>query len=259
MKAISFVSAFSRREKLLLTLLSSTLLFSFSFSYGAMNQSKLDAIMKTITDAGDRFPSQTDRDTYYRRVYTGLSEAVALLITVQNNVGAMIGTAPVTVPPVGTPPISGNPLELCSADTEVESVSWPLPTGGDPTHLMKITDTKSRVFKFVVPAAGTNMVIETASTPTLVGRRIQKLYYALSQQKACAYTSDTLGYKGTFQAGGSMTMSVFATAPTAPYIGTPKLSPGTWYLSFKAQQPLTSADDPAAPFSIYVNGGTAVT
>ncbi len=39
----------SRREKLLLTLLSSTLLFSFSFSYGAVNSNKVDAIMEMIT------------------------------------------------------------------------------------------------------------------------------------------------------------------------------------------------------------------
>lgn len=100
-------SSLSRREKLLLGLLSSTLIFSASFSYGAVNSSKVDAIMQTITNAGNAFTTQTDRDTYYQRVYTGLADAVALLITVQNNVGAMIGTAPVTVPPVGTlPPVN---------------------------------------------------------------------------------------------------------------------------------------------------------
>jgi len=96
-------SSLSRREKLLLGLLSSTLIFSASFSYGAVNQAKVDSIMQTITSAANNFSSQADRDTYYQRVYTGLADAVALLITVQNNVGAMIGTAPVTVPPV-TPP-----------------------------------------------------------------------------------------------------------------------------------------------------------
>ncbi len=95
----------SRREKLLLGLLTSTLVFSASFSYGAVNQSKVDSIMQTITNAGNAFSSQTDRDTYYQRVYSGLADAVALLVTVQNNVGAMIGTAPVTAP-TATPPSS---------------------------------------------------------------------------------------------------------------------------------------------------------
>ena len=98
-------SSLSRREKLLLGLLTSTLVFSASFSYGAVNQSKVDSIMQTITNAGNAFSSQTDRDTYYQRVYSGLADAVALLVTVQNNVGAMIGTPPVDVPPVS----SGNP------------------------------------------------------------------------------------------------------------------------------------------------------
>jgi hypothetical protein len=42
--------ALSRREKLLLGLLTSTLIFSASFSYGAVNQSKVDSIMKMIND-----------------------------------------------------------------------------------------------------------------------------------------------------------------------------------------------------------------
>ena len=40
----------SRREKLLLGLLTSTLIFSASFSYAAVNSNKVDAIMKMITD-----------------------------------------------------------------------------------------------------------------------------------------------------------------------------------------------------------------
>ena len=40
----------SRREKLLLGLLTSTLIFSASFSYAAVNTNKVDAIMKMITD-----------------------------------------------------------------------------------------------------------------------------------------------------------------------------------------------------------------
>ena len=93
-------SSLSRREKLLLGLLGSAMLFSFSFSYGAVNQAKVDSIMQTITSAANNFSSQADRDTYYQRVYTGLSDAIDMLAVVRNNVGAMIGTAPVTVPPI---------------------------------------------------------------------------------------------------------------------------------------------------------------
>jgi hypothetical protein len=58
---------FSRREKFLLTLLGSTLLFSFSFSYGAVNQAKVDAIMKMIDDGAKKFTG-TDQTTYYQKV-----------------------------------------------------------------------------------------------------------------------------------------------------------------------------------------------
>ena len=98
----------SRREKLLLWLLTSTLIFSASFSYGAVNQSKVDSIMQTINNAASNFSSQADRDTYYNRVYTGLSDAIDMLAVVRNNVGAMIGTPPVSVSP-GNP--GGSPNE----------------------------------------------------------------------------------------------------------------------------------------------------
>ena len=104
MKALTKSVVFSRREKLLLGLLGSAMLFSFSFSYGAVNQAKVDSIMQTINTAANNFSSQSDRDTYYQRVYTGLSDAIDMLAVVRNNVGAMIGTAPVTVPPVTTIP-----------------------------------------------------------------------------------------------------------------------------------------------------------
>jgi hypothetical protein len=48
-------SSLSRREKLLLGLLTSTLIFSASFSYGAVNQSKVDSIMKMINDGAMKF------------------------------------------------------------------------------------------------------------------------------------------------------------------------------------------------------------
>ncbi len=50
-------SLLSRREKLLLGLLCSSMVFSlsFSFSYGAVNQTKVDSIMKMISDAGAKF------------------------------------------------------------------------------------------------------------------------------------------------------------------------------------------------------------
>lgn len=95
----------SRREKLLLGLLSSALLFSFSFSYGAVDQSRADSIMLTITKAGNTFPAQEDRDAYYKQVYKGLSDAIDMLGVVRNSVGAMIGAAPVTVPPVTITPV----------------------------------------------------------------------------------------------------------------------------------------------------------
>ena len=101
---MKLTSSLSRREKLLLGLLTSTLIFSASFSYGAVNQSKVDSIMQTINNAASNFSSQADRDTYYNRVYTGLSDAIDMLAVVRNNVGAMIGTPPVSTPPVSTPP-----------------------------------------------------------------------------------------------------------------------------------------------------------
>ncbi len=110
MKALTKSVVFSRREKLLLGLLGSAMLFSFSFSYGAVNQAKVDSIMQTINTAANNFSSQTDRDTYYQRVYTGLSDAIDMLAVVRNNVGAMIGTAPVTVPPVTPPPVGTPPV-----------------------------------------------------------------------------------------------------------------------------------------------------
>ena len=50
-------SLLSTREKLLLGLLCSSMVFSlsFSFSYGAVNQTKVDSIMKMISDAGAKF------------------------------------------------------------------------------------------------------------------------------------------------------------------------------------------------------------
>jgi hypothetical protein len=106
MKALTRSVIFSRREKLLLGLLGSAMLFSFSFSYGAVNQAKVDSIMQTINTAANNFSSQSDRDAYYQRVYTGLSDAIGMLAVVRDNVGAMIGTAPVDMPPnPPTPPI----------------------------------------------------------------------------------------------------------------------------------------------------------
>jgi hypothetical protein len=64
--------------------------------------------MQTINNAASNFSSQADRDTYYNRVYTGLSDAIDMLAVVRNNVGAMIGTPPVSVSP-GNP--GGSPNE----------------------------------------------------------------------------------------------------------------------------------------------------
>ena len=100
-------SLLSRREKLLLGLLTSTLIFSASFPYGAVNQAKVDSIMQTINSAANNFSTQADKDTYYRRVYTGLSDAIDMLGVVRNNIGALIGTAPVSVSP-GNPGDSSN-------------------------------------------------------------------------------------------------------------------------------------------------------
>ena len=79
MKKPAHISVFSRRESLLLGLLSSTLLFSFSFSYGAVNQSKVDSIMKIITDGGLKFSdipasgkTKSDKTAYYEKVDAGL-------------------------------------------------------------------------------------------------------------------------------------------------------------------------------------------
>lgn len=79
-------SLLSAREKLLLGLLTATMLFSASLSYGAVDQSRVDSIMQTINNAANNFTTQADRDTYYQRVYSGLADAVTLLVTVQNNV-----------------------------------------------------------------------------------------------------------------------------------------------------------------------------
>ena len=73
------LSPLSRREKLLLTLLSSVLLFSFSFSYGAVSQSKVDSIMAIIVSGGSRFSdtivspaTKSEKTLYYEKVDAGL-------------------------------------------------------------------------------------------------------------------------------------------------------------------------------------------
>ncbi len=50
-------SLLSTREKLLLGLLCSSMVFSlsFSFSYGAVNQSKVNSIMDMVTAAASKF------------------------------------------------------------------------------------------------------------------------------------------------------------------------------------------------------------
>lgn len=72
-------SFFSRREKLLLALLTSTLIFSASFSYGAVNQTKVDAIMKMINEGAMKFSdipvtgqTKSERTAYYEKVDAGL-------------------------------------------------------------------------------------------------------------------------------------------------------------------------------------------
>lgn len=54
-----------------------------------------------------------------------------------------------------------------------------------------------------------------------------------------------------------MGLYVTSTAPTSPYTGTPKLSPGTWYISFKSAQPLTSTDDPEPLIELFLQGGSS--
>lgn len=72
-------SLFSPREKLLLGLLGSALFFSFSFSYAVVSQSKVDSIMKMITDGGAKFSdiavsgqTKSERTQYYEKVDAGL-------------------------------------------------------------------------------------------------------------------------------------------------------------------------------------------
>ena len=197
---MKLTSSLSRREKLLLGLLTSTLIFSASFSYGAVNQSKVDSIMQTINNAASNFSSQADRDTYYNRVYTGLSDAIDMLAVVRNNVGAMIGTPPVSVSP-GNPggnmggETSTDALALCSSDTTVENLTWP----SSNSLRMKISDTRSKVFKVVVPSTNSGTMYISYASSSKQGFRQPKLSYAVSQKKACAYTDSTLGYGNTLQ------------------------------------------------------------
>ena len=88
-------SLFSHREKLLLGLLCSSMVFSlsFSFSYGAVNQTKVDSIMKMISDAGAKFSdviaswqTKSERTLYYEKVDAGLGDAVEMLGTVRNKI-----------------------------------------------------------------------------------------------------------------------------------------------------------------------------
>jgi hypothetical protein len=94
-------SSLSRREKLLLTLLTSTLVFSASFSYGAVNQNKVDAIMKMITDGWAKFSeipvsgqSKSERTQYFEKVDAGLWDAVEMLAVVRNNIRSLMGLSP---------------------------------------------------------------------------------------------------------------------------------------------------------------------
>jgi (2Fe-2S) ferredoxin len=88
-------SLLSTREKLLLGLLCSSMVFSlsFSFSYGAVNQTKVDSIMKMITDGGNKFSdtisagsNKSERTLYYEKVDAGLGDAVEMLGTVRNKI-----------------------------------------------------------------------------------------------------------------------------------------------------------------------------
>ncbi len=90
-------------------------------------------------------------------------------------------------------------MALCSTDSTLETIAWPHPTRGSYNPLMSVTDTKSKVFKFTVPTGGTSMTISYASTPTNTGKRIQKLYYTLSKQKACTYGDTSIGWSNTLQ------------------------------------------------------------
>ena len=75
-------------------------------------------------------------------------------------------------------------MSLCSSDTTVETLTWPSAV----TTTMEVTDAKSKVFKVVVPNGGTNMNISYPSISTNgYSRTIPKLYYTVSQKKACAY------------------------------------------------------------------------
>ena len=77
--SLSQPSVFSRREKLLLGLLSLTLLGSFSLSYGAVSQSKVDSIMAIIVNGGSKFSdtivspaTKSEKTLYYEKVDAGL-------------------------------------------------------------------------------------------------------------------------------------------------------------------------------------------
>ena len=141
----------SRREKLLLWLLTSTLIFSASFSYGAVDQSRVSSIMSTITTKASLFSdvippskSQSPRAEYYTQVYTGLRDAIDMLIVVRDQVASLAWVDTKSISP-GNP--GGNPT-----DSPPVGISYP-PSSGDITTAMRNCPKWSYFVRELLPKA----------------------------------------------------------------------------------------------------------
>jgi len=122
---------------------------------------------------------------------------------------------------------------LCGSGFDTaRSIAWPTPSGGDNVYTVQVSASSGAVFSVDIPSNGDAL---NWSYPSIGAPGALEL--AFSRTQACAFgTSNTsVGYTNSLSSGGSLTNIVYSSAPSAPFTGIAKLSPGRWYITVRGK------------------------
>lgn len=117
----------------------------------------------------------------------------------------------------------------CGPGFTTENFPWAASNTVDPLRNVTASSVSGAVYVLNVPQNGQYFYMQqsvgTAGT----------LDVAYSQTQACVFGNSQVAFTNAMPVGGAQTAFVYGSPPVAPFVGTARLSPGTWYVTVRGR------------------------